>query len=297
MKGQEIISHITQAKMPDREYIREKCKRQAMDSSKTQQRSFWLKAGAAAACLLFVSAITLTLISNFGNGTTGSASSDGFSVLIYDENIAYDDDLNLLTTSVSYIDSRPSLRFFITGEDIAKIEVSTSNEYLKVHDSTQQLDEIFWNPELYYEETEVNGEIHKYVPVRSLLQKSHVIIFPEEFADYDMVWYDWLAWNLHEWASEDNYSRFQGYNGISVNELEELLDSMSDEERLTVAAGGGNTSATGHILLDGYPDDLLNDRILIKITDIQGFTESTEIIITVSNNALGQTVVTASVES
>jgi len=36
--------------------------------------------------------------------------------------------------SISYVDSRPSLEFYIDGEDIAKIEITAQNEYIYAHD-------------------------------------------------------------------------------------------------------------------------------------------------------------------
>ncbi|MDR1000369.1 MAG: hypothetical protein LBL96_06175 [Clostridiales bacterium] len=97
-----------------------------------------------------------------------------------------------------------------------------------------------------------------------------------------------------EWASEDDFSHYQSYNGLSANKIEKKLADMSEEERLAIAAGGGGTSAAGHILLDGYPEDKLSDRITITITDRQGNTVTKTLSINVHNNEIGQTVVAAS---
>jgi hypothetical protein len=259
---------------------------------KKARRKVW--AGAAAACLAL--ALTMIFVFQPGGGVAAFALSvtipDGSTVLLEDK--AIDNRPSAPAASVSYVDSRPQLRFFITGENIAKIEISCENEYLKAHDFTEKLDEKYWNPELYYEEQQIDGTIYQYVPTRSLLDKSHVLLFPKNFDEYDQIWYDWYAWDLMEWASEDDFSHYQSYNGLSSNEIEEKLASMSEEERLAIAAGGGGTSTAGHILLDGYPEDNLNDRITITITDRQGNTVTKKLLINVRNNEIGQTVVSAS---
>lgn len=258
-------------------------------------RKVWFGASAATACLIFVLALALML--NIGGGAVAYGLSiempDGSSVLMEDRSV--NNRPTDLASIVSYVESRPQLRFFITGENIAKIEISCESEYLKAVDFTEKLDEKYWNPELYYVEKEVDGVVQKYVPTRSLLDKSHVLLFPEYFNEYDRVWYDWYAWDLMEWASEDDYSHYQKYNGMSNSELEKLLETASEEEKLAIAAGGGATSAAGHILLDGYPTEKLTDRVTITITDRQGNTVTKTLTINVSNNTFGQTVVTASI--
>lgn len=258
------------------------------------RRKVWFSASVATACLALVFAVTLML--NLGGGAVAYALSitmpDGNSVLMEDRSV--NNRPTDLALTVSYVDSRPQLRFFITGENIAKIEISCENEYLKAHDFTEKLDEKYWNPELYYVEKEVDGVVQKYVPTKSFLNKSHVLLFPENFDEYDRVWYDWYAWDLMEWASENDYSRYQKYNDLSNADLEKLLETASEEEKLAIAASGGSTSAAGHILLDGYPAEKLTDRVAITITDRQGNTVTKMLAISVSNNSFGQTVVTAS---
>lgn len=257
-------------------------------------RKAWISAGAVTACLALV--LTLTIMLNLGGGTVTFALSiplpNGHTVLIEDRGIT--DRPAELAATVGYVDSYPQLRFFITGEDIAKIMVSCENEYLKIHDFSQTLDEKYWNLGLYYEETEIDGIIYQYIPAKSSLDKSFVLVFPEGFSSYDQVWYDWLAWDLREWASDNDFSRIQGYNGMSAKEIAELAENLTEEERLAIAAGGGGTSAAGHIQLDGYPEELLNDSITMAITDRQGNTIKKTLTINISNNAFGQTVVTAS---
>jgi hypothetical protein len=217
---------------------------------------------------------------------------NGNSILMEDRNNEYSraDDL---ATSVSYVDNHPELRFFINGEDIAKIEITTVNEYIYIHDFSKKLDEKYWNHELYYEIIEIGEETYQYIPPEKQLHKTHVLIFPENFTKYDQVWYTWQGWDLRKWASEDDFSRIQGYNGMSIKEVEELMENMTDEEKLAVAAGGGGTSTAGHILLDDYPEELLIDYITIVITDRQGNKATQTLVVNISNNTLGQTVVTA----
>ncbi len=83
-------------------------------------------------------------------------------------------------------------------------------------------------------------------------------------------------------ACEDEFSRFQGM-GSSINDA---------SEKDMLEAASGNNSAAGHILLDGYPKEKLNDRITITITDMSGNTITKTISINISNNKI--TVVTAS---
>lgn len=257
------------------------------------RRKVWFSASAVTACLALV--LVLTLMFNIGGGTVAYAlsikMSNGNSVLMEDRSV--NNRPTELASSVSYVDSRPQLRFFITGEEIAKIEISSNTEYITASDWTETLDERYWNPELYYEETEIDGTVYQYIPGKSGFDKSLVLVFPEGFKDYDQVWYDWYAWDLYDWASEDDFSHFQGHNSLSVKDAEKLLETASEEEKLAIAAGGGGTSAAGHILLDGYPVELLNDSITITITDRQGNTVTKTLTINISNNVLGQTVVTA----
>jgi hypothetical protein len=297
MKGKEIINHIVKAKMPDAEQVREKCVRQTLSKPQIMPRKVWLSASVATACMALV--LTLVFMLQLGGGAEAFALSitipNGSTIIMEDKNSNQNSDD--IVTSVSYVDSRPHMRFFITGVDIARIEISTNSEYVRAHDWTESLDEVFWNPELHYAETEIDGVVYQYLPARSGFEKSIVLIFPEDFKDYEQVWYEWHGLNIYDWARENESSRFQGYNGMSISEIEEQMDGMTEEEKLAIAASGGDTSAAGHILLDGYPVELLNDHITITITDRQGNTITKTLIVDVSNNALGQTVVTASMNS
>lgn len=247
----------------------------------------------AAACLVL--SCTMLLTNLFGGGTVAFAFSvatpDGNNILMEDVNS------NGLSASVSYVDNGPSLRFYITGEDIAKIEISSKNEFISAHDWTKTLDEKYWNPSIYYTETEIDGKIYQYVPAKSTYTQNLELNFPENFTEYDQVWYTWYGWNLRDWASEDNYTHIQGYDSLSVAETDALLDSISEEEKLAIAAGGGDTSAAGHILLNGYPEDKLQDTVTITLTDRKGNTSVKTLTIHVSNNSFGQTVVTANMEN
>ena len=252
--------------------------------------------GTAAACLVLAAALIFTM--PFGRGTTAFALSvtmpNGASVQMEDWN--RDKQADGLVSSASYVDNGPELRFYITGEDIARIEISSEKEFVSAHDWTQTLDEKYWNPELYYQEAEIDGTVYQYVPSRSLFEKSIVLNFPEGFEQYDEVWYTWYGWNLRDWASQDNYAHIQGYNGLTAADTEKLLENATEDEKLAIAAGGGSTSAAGHILLDGYPEDQLSDRVAIAITDRQGNTVTRTLTVKISNNAFGQTVVTANLE-
>lgn len=255
------------------------------------RRALWY--GTTAACFAIVLAIVLLVqLSRPGIAYALSITTpNGSNVLLEDKGA--DAPENLTASSVSFVDNGPQLRFFISGEDIATISISTENEYISATDFTKSLEEKYWNPELYYEETEIDGVSYQYIPAKSGFEKALVISFPQSFTAYDQVWYDWYGWNIREWATENNFSRIQGYDRSSAQEISNQIDTLSEEEKLAIAAGGGNTSAAGHILLDDYPKDLLDDQVTISITDRRGNTTTRVITLSVSNNTLGQTVVTA----
>ena len=243
----------------------------------------------AAACLLLAAALVLG--SAFRGSPTAFALSvgvpDGSSVTLIDPEDGES------RPSISYVDSGPELRFSITGEDIAKVEIACEQESVKAKDWTKTLDERYWNPELFYEEIQIDGATYQYVPAQSGYAPHLEITFPEGFAQYDQVWYTWHGWNLRAWASEDHYAHIQGYDANA----EKRLENATEEEKLAIACGGGSTSAAGHILLEGYPEEKLTDHLTITITDRQGHTVTRTMTIQVRNNSLGQTVVTANVES
>ncbi len=187
------------------------------------------------------------------------------------------------TSKVSNVNSRPSLEFYIEGKDIAEIELTCENEYLYVVDWTKTQEEKFWNPEVYQTFDEATQRSTFY-PER-LYDKTVKLTFSKEFNDYDQIWYRWTAWDLYTWAAEDNFSKFQG---VGVAEKKEL----SQKERLNIASGDNGT-ANGHILLEGYPKEKLQDKILMKITDHEGNVEIRTIYINIINNEIGQTVVNA----
>jgi bla regulator protein BlaR1 len=197
-------------------------------------------------------------------------------------------------TSVSNVDSRPGLEFYIEGEDIAQIEVTCKNEYLYAVDWTETQHEKYWNVD-YSQTYDEKTQTSTFYPER-LYDKSMKLTFDEGFSDYDDIWYRWEAWNLHKWASEDNFSHFMGY-GISPKI--ELSDDMTEKQKLKLAAGDNGSGATGlgHIQLDGYPEELTKDRITIKITDREGNSVTKYINVKISNDEFNQTVVTASVEN
>lgn len=188
-------------------------------------------------------------------------------------------------TSVSQVDSRPELEFYIHGRDIAKIEMKTENEYLYAEDWTKTQHEKYWNTE-YYQRFDEEKQI-SIADFSKLYDKKLVMTFKEDFQDYDQIWFRWTAYNLYQWAAADNFAHFLGY-GIHSN-----LDDLSEKDKTKLAADNDG-SAVGHIQLEGYPEKLTRDTISITITDRKGNVTTRTIHIKVSNNELKQTVVTAS---
>jgi len=189
-------------------------------------------------------------------------------------------------TTVSYVDSRPGLEFYIEGENIASIHIKAENEYVYAVDWTKTQHEKYWNVEYYQhfdEETQTSV-----ADFDLLYDKEMTMTFDEDFRDYDQIWYRWTAWNMYEWAAEDNFSRFYGfgYDPIDID-----VDSLTEEEKRELAAENG--SSIGHMNLEDYPDHLKEDIITITITDRQGHVTTKAIQVRVDNNRLGQTVVTA----
>ncbi len=244
------------------------------------RRSLWISA--AAACLALVFAVVF--IFPPGKETVALALSVGSPDVDSKVKLTNDHNAKDGSTSVSNINARPGLEFYIEGKDIAKIEVSCENEFLYVVDWTKTQQEKYWNPEVYQKFDEETQQSIFYPEL--LYDKACELTFPQDFDAYDEIWYRWEARNLYEWASADNFSHFQGV-GIEVK-------YATEEDKLKAAAG--NSSANGHILLDGYPVDKLSDNIHITITDRQGNIVTKTIVVTVTNNEIGQTVVTANLE-
>jgi len=176
-------------------------------------------------------------------------------------------------TYVSYVDSRPGLEFYVEGDNIAKIEMSTENEYLYAVDWTKTQQEKYWNQDVYQkfdEERQVS-----IADFNLLYDKKMTMTFDENFRDYDKIWYRWTAWNMHNWAAADDFAHFLGAG-------RKPSPDAGPQEKAEMAAG--DKSGIGHMQLEDYPDELKKDRITIEITDRNGH---------VANNELGQTVVTA----
>lgn len=199
-----------------------------------------------------------------------------------------------LGTSVSNVDARPGLVFFIDGEDIAQIELKCVNEYLYAVDLTKTQSEKYWNSE-YYQTYDQELKVSTFYPER-LYDKSMLFTFGESFSDYADIEYRWTAWNLYEWAAKDDFSHFMGY-GISPKI--EIPDDITEEQKLKMASGddGSGFTGIGHIQLDGYPENMTEDSITITVTDRKGNSTTKEINIKISNNEYNQTVVTAKVEN
>ncbi|QJD84693.1 hypothetical protein [Cohnella herbarum] len=185
-------------------------------------------------------------------------------------------------TYVSYVDSRPGLEFYVEGDNIAKIEMSTENEYLYAVDWTKTQQEKYWNQDVYQkfdEERQVS-----IADFDLLYDKKMTMTFDENFRDYDKIWYRWTAWNMHKWAAADDFAHFLGAG-------RKPSPDAGPQEKAEMAAG--DKSGIGHMQLDDYPDELKKDRITIEITDRNGHRTTKVIAVNVANNELGQTVVTA----
>lgn len=189
-------------------------------------------------------------------------------------------------TTACNVESRPELEFYIEGEDIAKIEVTCETEYVYAVDWTETQHEKYWNTE-YYQTYDAKTQTCTYYPERRY-DKSMTLTFDEGFSDYGEIWYRWTAWNLQQWASEDNYSHFLLSN-------KKVTEDMTEDEKRNLAAGndGSGRTGIGHIQLDGYPEELTEDRITVTVTDREGYTTTKVIPVKISNNERNETVVTA----
>lgn len=184
-------------------------------------------------------------------------------------------------TSISKVDSRPGLAFYIEGDNIARIDITAENEYLAAKDWTRTQHEKYWNVE-YYQTFDEERQI-SIANLDLLYDKTMTMTFDENFDAYGDITYKWDARNLYEWAAENHFSRFIGYK--------EMTEDLTEEERLRLAAA--QDTAAGHIDLTGYPEHLLEDTITITITDRDGKQTKQAIHVKISSNELQQTVVTA----
>lgn len=192
-------------------------------------------------------------------------------------------------TSANFADSRPELEFYIEGEDIAQIEVMCGTEYVYAVDWTETQHEKFWNVD-YFQTYDEETQTSTFYPAR-LYDKTMTLTFDEGFGDYGEIWYYWTAWNMYQWASEDDYSHF-------LLSDKQITEDMPEEEKAALAAGddGSGRTGIGHIQLAGYPEELTEDRITVVVTDRQGRVTTRFINVKVSNNERNETVVAASVE-
>ena len=243
------------------------------------RRRVWL--AAPAACLLLAALVLAGM--PFGGHTSANAvinirEQDGTVFKLSDNHKGSGERGN----AVSRVDARPGLEFYIDGKDIARIEITTDNEYIYAVDWTRTQEEKFWNTE-YYQYFDEERQV-SVADFSKLYDKQLTMNFDEDFQDYDQIWFRWTAWNLYQWAVQDNYSHFLGVGQVP--------DNPSEQEKLALAAGDDG-SGIGHIQLDGYPERLLEDRIKITITDQSGRQTKKTIAVKISNNELRQTVVTA----
>ncbi|REK75042.1 hypothetical protein [Paenibacillus paeoniae] len=251
----------------------------ANEARPVRRRYIWW--AAPAAC--FVLALAVFLSGSFGGAAPAYAiylkvGEEAHSFKLADRQNSRDQ----FSTTVSNVDSRPGLEFYIEGDNIAKIEISAENEYLYAADWTKTQHEKYWNDE-YYQTFDEERQI-SIADFSLLYDKKMTMTFDEDFTDYGEIWYRWTAWNMHQWASENNFSRFLGA-GMAPP------PKGTAEEREMAA---GSLSGIGHIQLDDYPEELTEDTVTIIITDRDGNITTRFIHIKVSNNELSQTVVTAS---
>jgi hypothetical protein len=244
------------------------------------RRKAWLAISAAG--------LILVLFYGLGNPFGGHSTAYAVNIIGKDQTIINLADMQAdkYGASVSYVDSRPDLEFYIDGENIAEIEITTKNEYIYAVDWTKTQHEKYWNVESFQhfdEERQISIADYS-----KLYDKKLTMTFDENFHDYDQIWYRWTAWNLYKWAAADNFAHFLGY-GIDPKPQSE---PQSEQEKMDLAAGQDN-SGIGHIQLDGYPEELTEDTITITITDRQGKRTTKVINVKISNNEFRQTVVTA----
>lgn len=231
--------------------------------------------------------ICIVLIMTVGAGMAYAAKTPGN--MAPDVQIRLRDDRYLpenYGTTADFVDARPGLEFYIDGEDIAKIEVMCETEYVYAVDWTETQHEKYWNTECFqtYDEATQTSTFYP----EQLYDKSMTLTFDEGFSEYGEIWYRWTAWNLQQWASEDHYSHFLLSN-------KEVTEDMTEDEKRSLAAGddGSGRTGIGHIQLDGYPEELTEDRITVIVTDREGHTTTKMIPVKVSNNEKNETVVTA----
>lgn len=249
------------------------------------------KAGLAVICAVIIMTISAGIVmaasapDNTPNLSSGG-SNDGVIIKIANNDTLQED----YGTYASNVNSRPDLEFYVEGKDIAQIKISCKTEFVYAVDWTKTQHEKYWNMD-YYQPYDEELQTSVFHPER-LYDKTMTMTFDEGFSDYADIWYRWTAWNMYTWASEDNYSHILG-SDIKVS------DDMTQQEKLALAAGndGSGRTGLGHIQLNGYPEELTEDRITIIITYRNGDSITKAINVKVSNNELNQTVVTASLEN
>lgn len=262
------------------------CEDSKGQSSKGKKSFRFTLIPSTALCLVLV--FILVIFQPFAGGTAVyalySRAADGTVYKLSGQDNRYEN----MGTSVSYVDPRPGLEFYIEGKDIAKIEISCKKEFIYIVDWTKTQDEKWWNMEKYQEFDE-ERQVSIFHP-ELLYEKSVTLNFDKGFSNYQNIWYRWTAYNLYEWASEDSFSHFL---------LQPIPNNLTEDEKKEVAAGQykGFPDGVGHIQLDGYPEELTEDKITITVTDRQGNSTTSVINVKVSNNELKQTVVTASLSN
>lgn len=250
--------------------------------SKTVSKRKWYQSGAKVSMALVSLALVFLLVISLPFG--GKSVAYGIKVVDPSNSIVTMEDHDGESNFLNHVNSRPDLRFFIEGEDIAKIEITTDTEYITAVDWTETQHEKYWNPDYYQQFDE---ETQNYITDFDLIYDKQLIMeFDKDFTDYHDIWFEWSPEDLYKWAAADDFAHFLGY-GIKV-------DDLSEDQKLKMASGDG--TGIGHIQLDGYPEHLREDTITITITDYDDQQITKSIHVSVSNNDLRQTVVKAFLE-
>lgn len=220
----------------------------------------WKWATASIGAISFAFILLISFLNPFGGSEitygVNFIHSNGTSIKMADYR---DPNENIYSNYVRNVESRPTLEFYIEGEDIAKIEMESESEYLYAVDWTETQHEKYWNME-YFQDFDGENQISIFYPDK-LYDKKLTMEFDEDFTDYDQIWYRWDAWNLYEWAAEDDFAQI---------------------------------TPQGHIDITGYPEDLLKDTITNRSGEVTSQEINIEISNEVRNGILLQTVVTAS---
>ena len=191
-----------------------------------------------------------------------------------------DDKTQYTITCVNQISAQPELEFYIEGENIARVELYSQNEYLHVVDWTEQ--SVTYDPANSV--TDFGDQT---------FSQGVSVDFEQDFTEYDGLWYRWWGYNLSNWASQNDYAHILLPDGKGESA------QLNQQEAIALAGGddGSGTTGLGHVQLDGYPSELLNDTITVVLTDREGNTCVRHIFITLKNDEKNQLNITARLEN